>query len=123
MTPDGRGLRGGHAPRPRVFQDLRGLSSGSARSGSATRRYPRWVLLGAAVGAALTGIAPRVEIMFIEFLGVAFDQVVTEEAMMPLPVPGGAERSPHGAGLVRVGPRLRLPALADIERWLLGTPG
>jgi pyruvate/2-oxoglutarate/acetoin dehydrogenase E1 component len=34
--------------------------------------------LGAAVGAAMTGLRPVTEIMFIEFLGVAFDQVVTE---------------------------------------------
>src|SRR5579863_8613685 len=38
--------------------------------------------LGAAVGAALTGLRPVVEIMFVEFLGVALDQVVTEAAMM-----------------------------------------
>src|SRR5579863_9898887 len=38
--------------------------------------------LGAAVGAAVTGLRPVVEIMFIEFLGVAFDQLVTEAAMM-----------------------------------------
>ena len=35
---------------------------------------------GAAVGAAMMGLKPVVEIMFIEFLGVALDQVVTEAA-------------------------------------------
>jgi pyruvate/2-oxoglutarate/acetoin dehydrogenase E1 component len=38
--------------------------------------------VGAAVGAAMTGLVPVVEIMFIEFLGVALDQLVTEAAMM-----------------------------------------
>src|SRR6202050_4126573 len=37
---------------------------------------------GAAVGAAMTGLVPVVEIMFVEFLGVALDQLVTEAAMM-----------------------------------------
>lgn len=36
--------------------------------------------LGMAVGAAATGLRPVAEIMFIEFLGVALDQVVTEAA-------------------------------------------
>ena len=36
--------------------------------------------LGAAVGAAATGLRPVAEIMFIEFLGVALDQLVTEAA-------------------------------------------
>ncbi len=36
--------------------------------------------LGMAVGAAATGLRPVAEIMFIEFLGVALDQLVTEAA-------------------------------------------
>lgn len=38
--------------------------------------------VGAAVGAALVGMRPVVEIMFMEFLGVALDQLVTEGAKM-----------------------------------------
>ena len=34
--------------------------------------------LGAAVGAAATGLKPVVEMMFIEFIGVALDQLTTE---------------------------------------------
>ena len=37
---------------------------------------------GAAVGAAIMGMKPVVEIMFMEFLGVALDQLVTEAAKM-----------------------------------------
>lgn len=37
--------------------------------------------LGTAVGAAATGLRPVAEIMFVEFLGVALDQVVTEAAL------------------------------------------
>jgi pyruvate/2-oxoglutarate/acetoin dehydrogenase E1 component len=37
---------------------------------------------GAAVGAAMMGLKPVIEIMFMEFLGVALDQLVTEGAKM-----------------------------------------
>ncbi|HET9665653.1 MAG TPA: transketolase C-terminal domain-containing protein [Desertimonas sp.] len=60
--------------------------------------------LGAAVGAAATGLKPVVEIMFVEFIGVALDQLTTEatrlrylsrgEVSVPLVV-----RSSAGAGL------------------------
>src|ERR1700691_4267272 len=36
--------------------------------------------LGAAVGAAISGLRPVVEMMFIEFIGVALDELVTEAA-------------------------------------------
>lgn len=38
--------------------------------------------LGAAVGAAATGLRPVVEMMFIEFVGVALDQLTTEAARL-----------------------------------------
>lgn len=38
--------------------------------------------VGAAVGAAIAGMRPVAEIMFMEFLGVALDQLVTEAAKM-----------------------------------------
>ncbi|MBW3667816.1 MAG: alpha-ketoacid dehydrogenase subunit beta [Actinobacteria bacterium] len=60
--------------------------------------------LGAAVGAAATGLKPVVEMMFIEFIGVALDQLTTQAARfrylsrgrvtVPLVVRGSA-----GAGL------------------------
>ena len=79
--------------------------------------------LGAAVGAAATGLRPVVEIMFIEFLGVALDQLVTEGAMMhhlsggrltvPLTV-----RASVGSGL-----GFGCQHSQTLERWLIGTPG
>lgn len=38
--------------------------------------------MGAAVGAAVCGLKPVVEIMFVEFSGVALDQITTEAATM-----------------------------------------
>jgi pyruvate dehydrogenase E1 component beta subunit len=79
--------------------------------------------LGAAVGAAASGLRPIVEIMFIEFLGVALDQLVTQGALfrylsagafpVPLTVRGSA-----GAGL-----GFGSQHSGMLERWLIGTPG
>jgi pyruvate/2-oxoglutarate/acetoin dehydrogenase E1 component len=38
--------------------------------------------LGAAVGAAISGLKPVVEMMYVEFIGVALDELVTEAAKM-----------------------------------------
>ncbi len=79
--------------------------------------------LGAAVGAAATGLRPVVEIMFIEFLGVALDQLVTE----------GAKFHYLSAGEVKVPMTIRASVGAGLgfgaqhsqtlESWILGTPG
>ena len=79
--------------------------------------------LGAAVGAAMTGLRPVTEIMFIEFMGVAFDQVVTEAALMHYLSGGRFEvpmviRASVGSGL-GFGCQHSQP----LERWMLGTPG
>lgn len=79
--------------------------------------------LGAALGAAATGLRPVVEIMFIEFLGVALDQLSTEaakfrylsggELSVPLVV-----RASAGAGL-----GFGSQHSQTLETWLFGTPG
>ncbi len=79
--------------------------------------------LGAAVGAAASGLRPIVEIMFIEFLGVAFDQLVTEASLFRY-LSGGAYsvpitvRASAGGGL-----GFGSQHSGMLERWLLGTPG
>jgi pyruvate/2-oxoglutarate/acetoin dehydrogenase E1 component len=79
--------------------------------------------VGCAVGAALTGLRPIVEIMFVEFLGVALDQLVTEAATMHF-LSGGRLRAPLtlrasvGAGL-----GFGCQHSQTLERWLVGTPG
>jgi pyruvate dehydrogenase E1 component beta subunit len=79
--------------------------------------------LGAAVGAAMTGLRPVTEIMFIEFVGVAFDQLVTEAALMHY-LSGGRYNVPMvmrasvGSGL-----GFGCQHSQTLERWMLGTPG
>jgi acetoin:2,6-dichlorophenolindophenol oxidoreductase subunit beta len=39
-------------------------------------------IVGAAIGAALVGLRPVAEIMFFDFAGIAFDQIVTHASKM-----------------------------------------
>jgi pyruvate dehydrogenase E1 component beta subunit len=60
--------------------------------------------LGAAVGAALTGLRPVVELMFMDFLGVAFDPLLNQAAKLRYMFGGRARvpltvRTVTGAGL------------------------
>ena len=79
--------------------------------------------VGAAVGAAATGIRPVVEIMLVEFLGVALDQLVTEASKFRY-LSGGAYNVPMvlrasvGAGL-----GFGAQHSQTLETWLFATPG
>lgn len=79
--------------------------------------------VGAAVGAAATGLRPVVEIMFIEFLGVALDQVATEAAKFHY-LSNGRYRVPMTVR-ASVGAGLGFGAQHSqtLESWLIGTPG
>lgn len=79
--------------------------------------------MGIAVGAAATGLRPVAEIMFIEFLGVALDQLTTEAAYFHY-LSGGrvtvplTMRASVGAGL-----GFGLQHSRTLENWLTGTSG
>lgn len=79
--------------------------------------------LGAAVGAAAVGLRPVVEIMFIEFLGVALDQLVTEAALFRYLSGGDVHvplvlRASAGAGAGFGAQHSQV-----LERWVVGSPG
>jgi pyruvate/2-oxoglutarate/acetoin dehydrogenase E1 component len=79
--------------------------------------------LGLAVGAAACGLRPVAEIMFVEFIGVALDQITTEAAFFhylsngELNVPM-VVRASVGSGL-----GFGLQHSRTLEQWLTGTPG
>lgn len=79
--------------------------------------------LGTALGAAATGLKPVAEIMFVEFLGVALDQLVTEAAKFHF-LSGGQIRAPMvvrasvGAGL-----GFGCQHSQTLETWLMGSAG
>ena len=60
--------------------------------------------IGAAVGAATSGLRPVAELMFIDFMGVCFDQIFNQAAKFRYMFGGKAEtpvviRTMYGAGL------------------------
>ena len=78
---------------------------------------------GAAVGAAAHGLRPVVEIMFMEFLGVALDMIVTEAAKFRY-LSGGrftvplVIRASIGSGL-----GFGMQHSQTLENWVTATPG
>jgi 2-oxoisovalerate dehydrogenase E1 component len=60
-------------------------------------------VIGLAVGAAMAGMRPVVEVMYLDFLGVCFDQLLNQAAKLPFMTGGAAEmalvvRTQFGAG-------------------------
>ena len=79
--------------------------------------------LGAAVGAAATGLRPVVEIMFVEFLGVALDQLSTEGAKFHY-LSGGRVTVPLTVrASVGAGQGFGTQHSQTLESWVMGTPG
>lgn len=80
-------------------------------------------LIGAGVGAALTGMRPMVEIQFMDFTACAMDQIVNQAAKIRFMLGGKANvplviRTPYGAGL-----KLASQHSQSLEAWFVHTPG
>lgn len=80
-------------------------------------------IAGAAVGAALTGLKPVVEIMFMDFVTLAMDAIVNQAAKVRFMFGGQASvpmvvRLPHGGGL-NAGPQHS----QCLEAWFAHVPG
>jgi pyruvate dehydrogenase E1 component beta subunit len=79
--------------------------------------------LGAAVGAAATGLRPVVEIMFMEFLGVALDQLVTQAAKYHYLSAGRLSVPLVLRGSVGAGLGFGAQHSQTLEHWFSATPG
>ena len=85
-----------------VFGLTRGLRD---RFGDRVRDTPisETAIIGLGVGAAMAGMHPVVELMYLDFLGVCFDQLLNQAAKLPFMTGGRAEmaltvRTQFGAG-------------------------
>ncbi|SHI38053.1 pyruvate dehydrogenase E1 component beta subunit [Dethiosulfatibacter aminovorans DSM 17477] len=81
------------------------------------------VIVGAAVGAAATGLKPVAELMFIDFLTVGMDQLVNQAAKMRYMFGGKITlpmvvRLPAGAGVQAAAQHSQ-----SLEAWLTHVPG
>ncbi|MBV9951744.1 MAG: alpha-ketoacid dehydrogenase subunit beta [Acidimicrobiia bacterium] len=85
-----------------VFGLTRGLRD---QFGERVRDTPisETAIVGMGVGAAMAGMRPVVEVMYLDFLGVCFDQLLNQAAKLPFMTGGAAEmaltvRTQFGAG-------------------------
>ena len=85
-----------------VFGLMRGLHD---RFGDRVRDTPisETAIMGLGVGAAMAGMHPVVELMYLDFVGVCLDQLLNQAAKMPFMTGGGAQmgltvRTQFGAG-------------------------
>jgi acetoin:2,6-dichlorophenolindophenol oxidoreductase subunit beta len=78
---------------------------------------------GAAVGAAAVGMRPVVEIMFVEFLGVALDQLVTEAAKFSYLSAGRVGLPLTVRASVGSGGGFACQHSQTLENWVTATPG
>jgi len=85
-----------------VFGLTRGLRD---RFGDRVRDTPisETAIIGLGVGAAMAGMRPVVELMYLDFLGVCFDQLLNQAAKLPFMTGGAAQmaltvRTQFGAG-------------------------
>jgi 2-oxoisovalerate dehydrogenase E1 component len=85
-----------------VFGLTRGLAD---EFGGRVRDTPisETAIVGLGVGAAMAGLRPVVELMYLDFLGVCFDQLLNQAAKLPFMTGGAAEmaltvRTQFGAG-------------------------
>jgi 2-oxoisovalerate dehydrogenase E1 component len=85
-----------------VFGLTRGLAD---KFGQRVRDTPisETAIIGLGVGAAMAGMRPVVEMMYLDFLGVCFDQLLNQAAKLPFMTGGAAEmaltvRTQFGAG-------------------------
>jgi pyruvate dehydrogenase E1 component beta subunit len=81
------------------------------------------VIVGAAVGAALVGARPVAELMYIDFLTLAMDQIVNQGAKVKYMFGGKARvpvvvRMPFGAGRANAAQHSQ-----SLEAWLCHVPG
>lgn len=105
-----------------AFKATEGLHE---RFGDRVRDTPiaEQAIVGTAIGAALMGLRPVAEIMFADFAGVCFDQIVNSLAKYRYTTGGQASvpvtiRMSNGAGS-GFGPQHSQPA----ENWFLNVPG
>lgn len=109
-------------PAGGVFKVTKGLSAkyGEAR----VRRTPisETAIVGTAVGAALSGYRPVAELMFMDFVGVAMDQIVNHAAKLRY-MSGGHSTVPLTIRTCVGEPRFGAQHSQSLEAWFMHTPG
>ena len=111
----------GHSPTPFGITD--GLMDHFGARRVKNTPISESAIVGAAVGAAATGLRPIVEIMFIDFVGVCMDQIFNQAAKMRYMFGGQVSipvviRTTCGAGFCAAGQHSQ-----SMEAWFAHVPG
>ena len=111
----------GHSPTPFGITD--GLMDRFGTRRVKNTPISESAIVGAAVGAAATGLRPIVEIMFIDFVGVCMDQIFNQAAKMRYMFGGQVTipvviRTTCGAGFCAAGQHSQ-----SMEAWFAHVPG
>ncbi len=93
MATDDRVVLIGEDLTPGVFGVSEGLEERFGSERVINTPISETAFVGMAVGAAMTGLKPIVEIMFNDFMGVCFDQLMNQAAKIPF-LSGGNIRLP-----------------------------
>jgi acetoin:2,6-dichlorophenolindophenol oxidoreductase subunit beta len=109
-------------PAGGVFKGTRGLSTKYGAERVRNTPIAEQAIIGAAIGAAMTGDRPVAEIMFFDFVTVAMDQIVNHAAKLrymsaghtPVPV---TIRTTVGS------PRFGAQHAQTLEAWFMHVPG
>ena len=80
-------------------------------------------IIGTAAGAAMTGLRPVAELMFVDFIGVCFDQIYNQTAKFRYMFGGKAStplviRTANGAGV-----KFGAQHSQSLENWSMAVPG
>ena len=106
-----------------VFGTTRGLLDEFGEARVRDTPISEAALVGLGVGAAATGLRPVIELMFMDFVGIAMDQLVNQAAKMKYMFGGGATlpltiRTMAGAGMSMAAQHSQ-----SLEAWLCHVPG
>jgi pyruvate dehydrogenase E1 component beta subunit len=106
-----------------VFKTTGGLSEQFGRTRVVDTPISEQAILGAAMGAAMTGLRPIAEIMFADFFAVCWDIVVNEIAKMRYMTNGQVTmplviKSGNGGSL-----RMGAQHSQSVENWAMAVPG
>jgi acetoin:2,6-dichlorophenolindophenol oxidoreductase subunit beta len=106
-----------------VFKITRGLVERFGKRRVRGTPISESAFIGLAAGAAMTGLRPVVEIMYMDFALVAMDQIVNQACSVSY-MSGGKVRMPLVLrGQVGVGTREAAQHSRQFESWFVNTPG
>ncbi|QKR99875.1 alpha-ketoacid dehydrogenase subunit beta [Sphingomonas sp. CL5.1] len=80
-------------------------------------------IMGAAAGAALTGLRPVAELMFVDFLGVCLDQIYNQAAKFRYMFGGKARTPMVMRTMIGAGRRAAAQHSQTLHPWLTAVPG